>query len=429
LKILKKDLTSLISTIRRDIGHKDVDIIISDILFDEESGTLLIITPDRPEKSVIIGKGGWVVGRLREELKVNSIHVESYSDFIVPQYRMSLALEKLEKIIEKYPLPYSKPLVNLANLLKARIENSYDFESVLKSFNGEFKIETSTGKNGLELDHDVELDQDLEVDQKLRLDLDQEREMDRGGFKTVVALSGGVDSSTSLIIAKMLGFNPLAVTVNPGDIILPRYFRESVENLTQKLGVDLQYLEVNMKNVIDGSLEGRFHPCGKCSKIIEETVFNFARENNIPFVIYGDLLSSGAQSIHLEEDIPGNIEKTILGELNSEEVNSSRKLSLIEGNENVLGDGTGLRKANSLINGDILKINLPALLSLKKGDVKKIAAMWGVKKHGGYGCPLIGEVHRKHPHMRRFSIQRVLRETRAGVLEPGEALEQINGMI
>ena len=53
-----------------------------------------------------------------------------------------------------------------------------------------------------------------------------------GGFTTVVALSGGVDSSTSLIIAKMLGFNPMAVTVNPGDIILPRYFRESVEKLT-----------------------------------------------------------------------------------------------------------------------------------------------------------------------------------------------------
>ncbi len=429
MKIGKKDLKSLISKIRKDIGHKDVNITISDILFDEESGTLLIITPDRPEKSVIIGKGGWVVGRLREELKVNSIHVEAYSDFIVPQYRMGLALEKLEKINEEYPLPYSRPLLNLANLLKTRIENPYDFESVLKSFNGDFKIETSAGKKGIELDQDVELDQDLELDQKLGLDLDQDRELDNGGFKTVVALSGGVDSSTSIIIAKILGFNPLAVTVNPGDIILPRYFRESVENLTQKLGVKHQYLEVNMKDVIDGSLDGRFHPCGKCSKVIEETVFNYARENNIPFVIYGDLLSSGAQSIHLKEYIPGNIEKTVLGELNSEEVNSSGKFSLIERNENVSGDGTGLKKANRLINGNILKINLPALLSLKKGDVKKIAAIWGVNKRGGYGCPLIGEVHRKHPHMRRFSIQRVLRETRAGVLEPGEALEQITGMI
>ncbi|PKL71315.1 MAG: ATPase, partial [Methanobacteriales archaeon HGW-Methanobacteriales-2] len=79
MKIEKKHLTSLISKIRREIGHKDVDICIFDIIFHEESGILLIITPDRPEKSVIIGKGGWVVGRLREELGVNSIHVEAYS--------------------------------------------------------------------------------------------------------------------------------------------------------------------------------------------------------------------------------------------------------------------------------------------------------------------------------------------------------------
>ena len=68
MNLEKKDLKYLVSKIRRDIGHKDVEVDISDIIFDEESGMLLIITPDRPEKSVIIGKGGWVVGRLREEL-------------------------------------------------------------------------------------------------------------------------------------------------------------------------------------------------------------------------------------------------------------------------------------------------------------------------------------------------------------------------
>jgi predicted PP-loop superfamily ATPase len=86
-------------------------------------------------------------------------------------------------------------------------------------------------------------------------------------------------------------------------------------------------------------------------------------------------------------------------------------------------------KLNFQKDGNILRINLPALLSLKKGDVKKIAGKLGVGKKGGYGCPLIGEVHKKHPHMRCFSIQRVLRETRAGVLEPGEALNQIKGIM
>jgi len=35
------------------------------------------------------------------------------------------------------------------------------------------------------------------------------------------------------------------------------------------------------------------------------------------------------------------------------------------------------------------------------------------------------EVHRKFPHMKKFSIQRILRETRSGALEPGEALDLI----
>lgn|GEM_PF-149025 len=379
MNLEKKDLISLISKIRRDIGHKEVEVAISDIIFDEELGTLLIITPDRPEKSVIIGKGGWVVGRLREELGVNSIHVEAYSDFIVPQYRMRLALARLENITSEYIPQYNEPLLNLINLLKARIENPYDFESVLRNLNlGEFPVIPPGSGEALENNTEIDPDQ----------------------FKSVVALSGGVDSSTSLIVAKMLGFHPLAVTVNPGHIILPRYFRESVENLTQMLGVQHQYLEVDMKEVIEGSLEGRFHPCGRCSKTIEETVFDFTRDNNIPFLIYGDLLSTGAQSLQLELNSSGK------GTSSGIETNSSG----IETN---------------LVKGNILRINLPALLSLKKGDMKKVAGSWGVKKRGGYGCPLIGEVHKKHPHMRRFSIQRILRETRAGILEPGEALDQI----
>lgn len=350
MNIKKKEITSLITKIRRDIGHKDIEVNIWNILFDEDSGTLLIITPDRPEKSVIIGKGGWVVGRLREELKVNSIHVEAYSDYIIPLYRMKLALSKLGEVIEKYDYPEKQPLLNLSDFLKARIDNPYDITSLLRNFQHSFSDENS-----------------------------HEGAHETVNFKTVVALSGGVDSSSSLIIAKMLGFNPIAVTVNPGDIILPRYFRESVENLTQKLDIKHQYLKVEMNDAIEGALEGKFHPCGRCSKIIEQKIFEFTLEKKIPFLVYGDLLSTGAQSLHLEENI--------------------------------------------------LRINLPALLSLKKGDVKNIAGKMGIKKRGGYGCPLIGEVHRKHPHMRRFSIQRVLRETRAGVLEPGEALDQINSVL
>ncbi|MBP1945772.1 7-cyano-7-deazaguanine synthase [Methanobacterium petrolearium] len=375
MKIQKQELISLITRIRRDIGHKDVEVGISNLFFEKKTRNLLIITPDRPEKSVIIGKGGWVVGRLREELGVDSIHVEAYSDFIVPLYRMKLALVKLKEIITEYNYPENMPLLSLANLLEDRINNPYNVESLLQKFNytelttDEFHGEKVNKKseNNLEIEETgSEMESDI-------LEIKQDK------LRTVVALSGGVDSSASLIIAKILGFNPLAVTVNPGDIILPSYFQESAEKLAGKLGVEHIYLDVNMQELIDGSLEGRFHPCGRCSGIIEQTIMGFARENRIPFIIYGDLLSTGANSFQKE--------------------------------------------------GEVLRINLPAVLSFKKGDVKDITNKWGVKKRHSYGCPLLGVVHKKQPHMRRFSIQRVLRETRAGVLEPGEALDQITGML
>ena len=62
---------------------------------------------------------------------------------------------------------------------------------------------------------------------------------------------------------------------------------------------------------------------------------------------------------------------------------------------------------------------------MEKTEVKNIVTKYSVKKIKGYGCPLIVQVHKKFPQYRSFSNQRVLRETRAGILEPGEALSLI----
>ena len=72
-----------------------------------------------------------------------------------------------------------------------------------------------------------------------------------------------------------------------------------------------------------------------------------------------------------------------------------------------------------------MRINLPALFRMEKTEIKNVIINYDVKKIKGYGCPLIVEVHKNHPQYRSFSIQRVLRETRAGILEPGEALDLI----
>ncbi|MEN6553071.1 MAG: ATPase [Methanobacterium sp.] len=335
MKFEKENIINRICRIREEIGHENVKPAIKDIIFDENTGIMLIITADRPEKSVVIGKGGWVVGKLKEELNINSIHVEAYPDILLKEYKMKLTREKLDEILKTVKLTDPNPLENLYHLLNQRIGNIADFDTVLKDWNV------------------------------------KESENNRA----VVALSGGVDSSFSLIISKFMGFNPIAVTVNPGNIILPRYFQKNVEALSAKLNVKHVYINVKIDDIINDSLEGRFHPCGRCSKVIEGAVLDYAKENKMEFLIYGDLLSTGNQSI-------------VLGE-------------------------------------DLIKINLPAMLSATKGEIKKLASKYDVYRKGGYGCPLINEVHKKYPHMRKFSIQRVLRETRAGILEPGEALEMI----
>ncbi|HML05572.1 MAG TPA: ATPase [Methanobacterium sp.] len=336
MKFEKEDIIKRICKIREEIGHQSVKPSIEEIRYDEKRKIMLIITSDRPEKSTVIGKGGWVVGKLKEELNINSIHVEAYPDILLKEYKIKLTQNKLDELLKSPNLSNFNPIINLSKLLALRLENIYDFESVLTNFD----------------------------------DAKEENEN-----TAIVALSGGVDSSFSLIVAKTLGFNPIAVTVNPGTIILPKYFQKNVENLSSKLNVNHHYLEVEMDDIIKDSLEGRLHPCGRCSKVIKGAVFNYAKEIGVPFLIYGDLLTTGSGSIVQEEGI--------------------------------------------------IKINLPAMLSVSKGEIKNITSKYDILSKGGYGCPLINEVHKKYPHMRKFSLQRVLRETRAGVLEPGEALEMI----
>ena len=194
--------------------------------------------------------------------------------------------------------------------------------------------------------------------------------------EAVVALSGGVDSSFSLILAKKLGFNPVAVTVDPGTIILPNQFKKNISLLTESLSVGHEYIEANYSEIVKDSFKGSVHPCGRCSKNTSELVREYAKDNEIPIVIFGDMLATGSQCMNIGED-------------------------------------------------SLYRLNLPASLSVGKQEIKSLIRNYDLSTFKGFGCPLLYEVHRKFPHMRKFSIQRILRETRSGALEPGEALDLI----
>ena len=189
-------------------------------------------------------------------------------------------------------------------------------------------------------------------------------------------MSGGVDSSFSLILAKKLGFNPVAVTVDPGTIILPKQFKENIKLVTETLDVSHEYIKADYSDVISESFTGKVHPCGRCSKNTSELVKRYAKDNEIPIIVFGDMLATGSQCINLQDD-------------------------------------------------SLYRLNLPASLSVGKQEIKSLIQNYDLKTFKGFGCPLLYEVHKKFPYMKKFSIQRILRETRSSALEPGEALDLI----
>ena len=358
-------LLNHINRIRKEIGHEEVNIDIREVLYDKETNEMWIITNDRPDKSAIIGKGGWVVGRLREELQINSIHVESYSDFLQKEYRMNLSLNKLNSFVKDNELEYGVFLAlnNLIDILKIKLDNLYSF-----NFHKYFKDLDESPYHYFEAEKPT----------------------------AIVALSGGTDSSFSLILAKKLGFNPIAVTVDPGTIVLPKQFKYNIDKLVNELDVPHEYIEVDYDEIIEEAFTGRFHPCGRCSKVIEETVYKYAIEHDVPIVIFGDMLATGSQCINEQY-------------VNFDEID-----------ENNASDVD-----NNIENNKIIRLNLPASLSVSKLENKSLTSHYNLSKFKGFGCPLLYEVHKKFPHMKKYSIQRILRETRSGVLEPGEALDLI----
>ena len=327
----KEFILDEINHIREEIGHDKVNISIEEIYF--ENDEMWIITEDRPDKSAIIGKGGWVVGKLRERLNLESIHVESYGDFLNKEYKLKLS----KKTIHNLDLDFGG-LRNLEMTIDYKLANIYSF-----NFDNFFE------------DHNFDESENVEA---------------------VVALSGGVDSSFSLILAKKLGFNPVAVTVDPGTIILPKQFKENIKLVTETLGVAHEYIETDYSDVISESFTGKIHPCGRCSKNTGELVKRYAKDNEIPIIIFGDMLATGSQCINMQAD-------------------------------------------------SLYRLNLPASLSVGKQEIKSLIKNYDLKTFKGFGCPLLYEVHKKFPHMKKFSIQRILRETRSSALEPGEALDLI----
>jgi predicted PP-loop superfamily ATPase len=193
-----------------------------------------------------------------------------------------------------------------------------------------------------------------------------------------VALSGGRDSLASAVILKDL-FNIQAFTVYPSDMILPRHVRDSIDESVRILDINHEYIPADFTGIIEKSLDGRIHPCGHCHRTTTHIILKECSARKIPAVTFGELLPTGSQSLRMAE--------------------------------------------NTLI------VNLPAFLALSKRDTTEIASK--IKKYTSFtlGCPLLKAVHRRYPSMRYATAKRILREVRAGILEPGEALTYLKSIM
>ena len=202
-------------------------------------------------------------------------------------------------------------------------------------------------------------------------------------IKVLVAYSGGVDSTAALVLLKNMGFNVKAVTVDPGPFILPNWVRDNIAKAIKLLSIEHEFIKpiVDFHEIIEHAKEGTHMPCSLCYPVLTSSVYMHAVENGINIVAFGDLISTSKYSL----DFP-------------------------------------LRKKF------LLRVNLPGALALTKHDTK-LLSKGIVDWKPLYGCPLLRNSMKNHRWMRYIAIERVLREVRAGILEPMDGLRYIKSIL
>lgn len=284
-----------------------------------ENEKISIVAADRPDKAIIIGPGGYIAGHLAKQYQ-KPLSITAYTDEIIKTFRKEESIRLLRSM----------------------------------SVTGEQKEVLTTLKGLLTEDSHC---CDVPV---------------------AVAVSGGRDSLASAVLVHNL-FRVTGLTVFPSDMILPPHMRDAIDEIVNMLTIEHQYVLADFSDIIQKSLDGRIHPCGHCHKKMTDILIKECVTQDIPAIIFGELLPTGSQS-----------------------------LRIVDG---------------------VLVINLPAFLAFTKRDTTDIAST--VKQYSSYtlGCPLLKQVHIKFPAMKYATAKRVFREVRAGVLEPGEALKYLKPLL
>ncbi|WP_048151020.1 ATPase [Palaeococcus ferrophilus] len=177
------------------------------------------------------------------------------------------------------------------------------------------------------------------------------------GVKVALAFSGGSDSTASLKVLRWAGFDVVPVMARLPQMREPVLVRAQLEGAVI---VDVPgYLDV-----IGAQVRKRAPICGRCHSMVMGAVKGYARERGIKIVASGDLLTFGSLSIYPE--------------------------------------------------GDMVNLNFPAFLAM---DKREAISLLGRKYSLGFGCPLWKAASREARVLKRFGIQRVMRELNAGAID------------
>ncbi len=208
------------------------------------------------------------------------------------------------------------------------------------------------------------------------------------GFSTLreptpaVALSGGVDSCATMILIKEMGLRPVGITVE----LLEEYNNYLAQRRASDIcrALDCRQIvvkgSVEFREVIERTLEGRIHPCGDCHGLIISHALEEAETHDLDILVTGELLPTGRQSLVWRDEM--------------------------------------------------LLVHLPAALALTKYNTRLLCKKKGFKTGPiRFGCSLLRCVHAKAWKGIQPSIYRVLRETQANVLTPGQSIQYIKSIL
>ncbi|WP_297417206.1 ATPase [Thermococcus sp.] len=187
--------------------------------------------------------------------------------------------------------------------------------------------------------------------------------------RMALAFSAGSDSTASLKILRWAGFDVVPITAR-----LPQMTEREIEKATKEESV---FVEIRgYADEMEGLMKKRAPICGRCHTMVMRAVERKALELGVKILASGDLLSSGLISIYHK--------------------------------------------------GELVILNLPAFLALDKGEIIEII---GGRYEFNFGCPLWKLAARNNPAIKRYGIQRVLRETRARALRPEMAVKIIEDIL